>query len=302
WHPERISVVTKRARVLVVGAGPAGLEAALSLGRRGLEVTLAERGDALGGRVLRECTLPGLSTWIRVRDWRAHMIGKLPNVAVFLGSDMGVAEIAEFGADHVVLATGSVWRRDGVGVLGMDAGVFAGALTPDDVFGGAPVVGPVVIYDDEHYFMGGAMAERLAGLGHQVTLVTPQAVASSWTAMTDEQGFVQARLLAAGVQVVPLQMLVGQVAGAVRLACVYSGQETARPCGTLILVTGRLPVDGLYAGLMAAGVAAVSRVGDCLAPSSIADAVYSAHRFARGYGAVSDAPLQRERPALRGVL
>ena len=58
------------ARVLVVGAGPAGLEAAMMLGRRGYEVVLAEAGDELGGRVAREARLPGLAAWIRVLDYR----------------------------------------------------------------------------------------------------------------------------------------------------------------------------------------------------------------------------------------
>jgi len=301
WHPERIAVLPQRQKLLVVGAGPAGLEAALALGRRGAEVALAEKAGALGGRILRESTLPGLGTWIRVRDWRAHMIGKLANVQVYPGSAMTAADIADFGADHVVLATGSRWRRDGVGVAGLEPLDLPKALTPDDIFAGAAVVGPVVIYDDEHYFMGGALAERLRAQGHEVVYVTPHAVASSWTAMTDEQGFVQARVLQAGVRIVPLHLLSGQDAGAVRLACAYTGRAVEQACGTLIVVTGRVPVDDLHAPLLAAGVS-VARVGDCLQPSSIADAVYSAHRFARGFGGPVDPVLRREKPPLRGVL
>ncbi len=301
WHPERIALLPKREKVLVVGAGPAGLEAALSLGRRGAEVSLAEVSGALGGRILRESTLPGLSTWIRVRDWRAHMIGKLDNVQVYPGSEMTGGDIADFGADHVVLATGSRWRRDGIGVSGMQALDLPKGLTPDDIFAGAVVEGPVVIYDDEHYFMGGTLAERLRALGHDVSYVTPHAVVSSWTTLTDEQGFVQTRLLQAGVKIVPLHLLAGQQTGAVRLACAYTGREMERACGTLIVVTGRLPVDDLYAPLLDAGVS-VTRVGDCLQPSSIADAVYSAHRFARGFGSATDAVLWREKPTLKGLL
>ncbi len=298
WHPERIAVLAKRQKVLVVGAGPAGLEAALSLGRRGLQVTLAERGSALGGRLLRESTLPGLSTWIRVRDWRAHMIGKSGNIEVFPGSEMAASDIAEFGADHVVLATGSHWRRDGVGVANMQAGTFPDALTPDDLFAGAAVIGPVVVYDDEHYFMGGALAEKLRRQGHAVTLATPHAAASSWTALTDEQGFVQTRLLECGVGLALSQILLRRNAGSVTLVCAHTGRETGVECATLILVTGRLPDDGLWRALTDLHPAlSVARVGDCLQPSSIADAVYSAHRHARGFGQNGpEVPLRRERP------
>lgn len=299
WHPERIAVFPRREKALVIGGGPAGLEAALTLGRRGLEVSLAEAGEVFGGRLLREATLPGLQTWMRVRDWRLHMIGKLPNVDLFPASRMGAADVAEFGADHVVLATGSTWRRDGVGVSAIRPLELPGALTPDDVFAGAKVAGPVVIYDDEHYFMGGALAEKLAAAGHEVHYVTTAGVASSWTVMTNEQDFLQARLIEAGVVIRPLKALIAQGKGVVRLACVYTGREEALPCGTLVLCTGRLPETAVWDELAEHGVAA-TRVGDCLAPSSIADAVHSAHRFARLLGE-ADLPPRRERAPLRSL-
>lgn len=68
WHPERIAKKKSDGIVLVIGAGPAGLEAALSAARRGYEVHLDEATTTLGGRVARESSLPGLSEWVRVRD------------------------------------------------------------------------------------------------------------------------------------------------------------------------------------------------------------------------------------------
>ena len=102
-------------RIVILGGGPAGLEAALTLARRGLEVTLAEAGRQLGGRIVHEAALPGLATWARVRDWRLTMLAKLPNVQIFPESRMGAGDILDFKPDHVVLATGARWRRDGVG-------------------------------------------------------------------------------------------------------------------------------------------------------------------------------------------
>ena len=298
WHPERIASYARRETALVVGAGPAGLEAALTLARRGLEVTLAEASRHLGGRIAHDSTLPGLATWGRVRDWRLTILAKLPNVQIFRESRMTAGDITDLNPDHLVLATGARWRRDGVGVVGMEPLPFPKALTPDDVFAGATVSGPVVIYDDEHYYMGGALAEKLARAGHAVTLVTPYPQVSGWTVYTDEQGFVQDRLMALGVVLVTQHQITEQAAGLARIACCTTGQTRELPCQTLVLVTGRLPVDDLWQTLPTRPNTA--RVGDCLAPSSIADAVYSAHRHARLLGE-PDLPPRRERPNHRSA-
>ena len=138
WHPERIRAKTSDGKVLVVGAGPAGLEAAQALGKRGYDVVLAEGSDALGGRVAREARLPGLASWIRVVDYRKGQIDRLPTVEIALGSPLDATEILSYDFDHVALATGSLWRDDGVGRWHTRPLELTGVecLTPDDLMSG----------------------------------------------------------------------------------------------------------------------------------------------------------------------
>ncbi len=312
WHPERIRPKQSEARVLVVGAGPAGLECALWLGRRGHSVTLAEAGRDLGGRVLRESRLPGLSAWIRVRDWREGRLAQMPEVEIFRESRLEAGDVLEFGAAHVVLATGSRWRRDGVArfhTLPIPIEEAAGILTPDDLMEGKrPEGGPVLLYDDDHFYMGGVLAELLVREGFQVALVTPANEVSSWTRNTLEQHAIQARLLELGVELVTGRAVAAIAAEEVELVCIHTGRRSRREAASVVLVTARLPEDRLLRDLEARqaewadrGVDTVTAIGDAEAPATIAHAVYAGRRFAEELGARMDrdaVPFRRELPEL----
>ena len=308
WHPEIIVPKSSDAKVLVVGAGPAGLEASLALGRRGYQVMLAEAGRELGGRLVHEAALPGLGNWMRVRDHRAHMLDKFSHVEIFRESELSADDVLEVAPDHVVLATGSIWRRDGKGTLSAHAAEISpdlGALTPNDPFAGAEPGQSVVIYDDEHYFMGGALAERLAVAGHTVTLATPHTLVSAWTEMTNEQIYIQQKLIDLGVEFRFTQALAKAAPDGFTWRCTYSGRETQSEAETLILVTGRTPSRHLFDALEArkeewaeAGVKSVTPIGDCLVPSTIADAVHRGHKYARELEvSPSNRIVRRERPS-----
>jgi dimethylamine/trimethylamine dehydrogenase len=291
WHPELIRAKESEARVLVVGAGPAGLEAARALGQRGYEVALAEATTELGGRVARECRLPGLSAWGRVRDYRAGQIAKMPNVEIYYDSRLDADQVLEFGFDQVLVATGCTWRRDGVAhfhTMPMPIAADAEVLTPDDLMAGKrPSAKNVVLYDDDHYYMGGVLAELLVKDGCKVTLVTPSSDVSTWSKNTIDQFKIQARLIELGVELVTARAVTSIARGSVETACFYTGRADRRPADAVVLVTARLPDDRLYLDLKAreaewkdAGIRAVKGAGDAWAPSTIAAAVYAGRRYA----------------------
>ena len=313
WHPETIPPRISDSSILVVGAGPAGLECTRALGQRGYTVTLAEATTETGGRVTSECRLPGLSEWARVRDYRQGQISAMLNVETYLNSNLSAELVLEFGATHVVLATGSSWRSDGVGrqnhtaIPGSDS---ENVLTPDHIIAGKNLNGPVVVFDDDHYYMGGIMAEKLRSDGYEVILVTPAADVSNWTHNTLEQVRIQTRLLEMGVEVVPHRNITAIEDGGLELACVFTDRRESRPCGSVLMVSSRLPKDSLYQELAAnpslleeSGVKSVTRIGDCLAPGTIAAAVYSGHRYARELDQpIEDTvPFRRELPQLANI-
>ena len=309
WHPERIEPRASHDRVLVVGAGPAGLECTRSLANRGYEVTLAEATRELGGRVSRESALPGLAEWARVRDYRVTMLEKLGNVEIFRESRLGADEVRDFGAAHVLIATGASWRRDGVGGSRrspVDGLASMPVHTPDDLMMGASLRGHVVVYDDDHYYLGGVLAEKLRQEGCNVSLVTPAADASAWTHNTLEHHRIQSRLLHLGVEIRPHRELVALHGDEVELACVFTRRRERLACDEVVFVTEREPDAALYQALAAdpalargrdaAGIRSLRRIGDCLAPSTIAQAVWDGHRAARELEGETgdDAPLKYE--------
>lgn len=308
WHPERMRTRHADERVLVVGAGPAGLEAAMSAGRRGYEVVLVEATRNLGGRVATEARLPGLGAWIRVVDYRVGQIDRLTNVEVFRESEMTTDQVLTHDFQHVAIATGARWRADGVGRWHTRAIPLSSELpifTPDDIFrGNLPAPGRIVLFDDDHYYMGGVIAELLVKSGCDVTLVTPSPTVSSWTENTLELDRVQHHIRTLGVHLRLSETLLRSEGRCAIVACRHTGREQTIEADALVLVTARLPRETLALDLLArqaewsdVGLCSVTAVGDALAPSTIAAAVWDGRRFAEDLGVQrdrDDTPFQRE--------
>lgn len=309
WHPEKIAPKGRDARVLVIGAGPTGLEAAHQLGKRGYDVALTDAREVLGGRVAREATLPGLRTWQRVVDYRLGQIEKLSNVETYPTSHMTVDDILAYGATHVALATGARFRENGRGrhhPRGISFGPGASVLTPEHIFDGARLSGDVVVYDDDHYAIGSALAEKLAGEGCRVTLVTPAPLVSHWTHNTLEQGFIEARLVEKGVTIIT-RGLAGEIrAGVFAGIDGVTGVPFERAADHVIVVASREPSLDLFHALQQrqsewadSGLETVTTIGDAHAPGMIVHAVHAGHRYARELDVTIDGdavPFLRDQP------
>lgn len=176
--------------------------------------------------------------------------------------------------------------------------------TPDDLMAGQIPTGRVILYDDDHYYMGGVCAELLASHGLEVTLITPSAYVSDWTNNTLEQASIHARLAEVGVRIV-LNRGVTEIHDThVVSDCIYTGHTETYSSDAVVLVTSRRSNDQVYQDLVQqadkwadAGIKTVKLFGDAEAPGPIAWATYAGHRYAReldGPDIGDDLPFRRE--------
>ena len=307
WHPEYVKPAETEQTSLVIGAGPAGLECALVLAKAGHKVVLSEASTTLGGRVMKESKLSGLASWARAADHRIYMLQQKPNVEIYMDSFLSADDVLEFGADNVVVATGSSWRKDGVGSTNfrpIDSLASANVFTPEDVFNGTELPKSILIYDDEHNYLGGVLAEQLARNGHEVTIVSPLTTISAWTGFTLEQSQVLSRLHGLGVALRPNQVITQLAGNQVSLEMADTG-ASASPiiCEGILLVTSRNADTSLYDALKGhEGAAQLSlhSAGDCLSPGTIQAAILSGHKTAKEIlgDAGANEFVQREAPVV----
>jgi dimethylamine/trimethylamine dehydrogenase len=214
-------------------------------------------------------------------------------VNVYRDSLLAAPDILDMGFTDIVIATGAAWRRDGVArfhTLPINLAEGMPVFTPDDIMDGKIPDGHVVLYDDDHYYMGSVLAELLVARGAQVTYVTPSTKVSEWSTNTLEQALIQQRLLELGVEVVVSHALISASGSHARVACTYTGRERDIACDAILLVTARLPNDALYTELLGekdrwpdCGIGSVKVVGDAQAPAAIAWATYAGHRYAEEF-------------------
>jgi 2,4-dienoyl-CoA reductase-like NADH-dependent reductase (Old Yellow Enzyme family)/thioredoxin reductase len=254
-----LPAVTSRRRVLVVGAGPAGLAAAIEAARQGDTVRLLEAAPAIGGQFRVAGQAPGhIQAWAAYQRWVGAELHTL-NVDLRLNTTATEADAA--GYDLVVLATGARPYQ-----LPADV-VDAWAAIGDP----AAIAGPVLVADWGGGYEGLDAAEMLAAAGHRVTL-TVAAVAPGESVHQYQRSRYLARLDELGVTLRAHTELVVRPAGLV-LRNIHSAREEQVPAGfgTVVAAAGRVPHDPLWAALE--GVPGAVRVGDVLSPRGLEEAV-----------------------------
>jgi dimethylamine/trimethylamine dehydrogenase len=257
--------------------------------------------------VAAECQLPGLSEWRRVIEYRIQQIKRMTHIKVYLDSRLTAKDVLSYDFDHIFIATGAHWRRDGVSrwhsapVENLDS---ERIYTPDDIMAGIEPSGPVVLYDDDHYYMGPVLAEKLQSLGLKITVVTSAGTVGAWSFNTEEQVRTQRRLLNLGVEISTGKAVNAFDGDSVEIVCVYTAKTFQHAAASLVSVTARRPNDELFRQLTSdpdalkeSGTKTIERIGDCRAPGIIAAAVHAGHRVAREMDApdAGDVPFQRER-------
>jgi dimethylamine/trimethylamine dehydrogenase len=311
WHPEKFHPAANREKsVLVVGAGPAGMECAMVLGKRQMEaVHLIEADREIGGCVnwisllghsdgkpnLHRGTARGLGEWKRIVNYRQIQLDKLRNVEVHTNSRLTPDDVLGYGAEIVIVATGCHFATDGLNaathapIPGADASL-DWQMTPDEVALGTKQVGKrVLVLENEGYFMGASIAQKLAGEGHEVTLVTQAGEIAGYMEYTLEAPMLHRDLHRLGVDIQVYTMLDRIEPGVCHGYNIWDpDHKQAFEVDSVVLCTARLSDDQIYreikddkARLEQEGIEAVYVIGDASAPRMIVDSIFDGHRLAR---------------------
>jgi 2,4-dienoyl-CoA reductase-like NADH-dependent reductase (Old Yellow Enzyme family)/thioredoxin reductase len=285
WNERSLKPSGRRSKVVVVGGGPAGMEAARVAAKNGHEVVLFERRSRLGGQMNLWAALPGRDVFATTGVWYEHQLRKL-GVSVRTGVEASAAMVLSEGPDAVIVATGA--RYIGTGESGFMGEKIPGhdrnfVYTPEQIIEqGVRLKGRVFVLDDEGINTAAGVAEMLAMAGAQVRLVT------RWLQPVQHMGpfefvFVIPRLQTLGVELEQMRYLKEIGDGTVTTFNVFTNEEQTDPVDAVVLATGRRSTTTLGKELEGK-VEQLFLAGDALSPRGLSEAFYEGHRFGRYAG------------------
>ncbi len=276
---------TPRKKVVVVGGGPAGMKAAEVAARRGHDVALIEKGDALGGEVLIAAKVPLREEFRGIIRYLDTQLKKLP-AKIKLNTEATVESILAMNPDAVVVATGSVPRSLGYQNTRPDITAHPGIEQENVLFARDAILHPervgqkvLLVEDGESNWKVMSTAVYLAEQGKNVEIISSLFYAGTRIG-GNSIGILYGKLFALGVKLTPMTGFLGINGKTVTLFHAFTNEQRQEDYDTVVLCFYNKASDDLYFGLKGK-VKEIVRVGDCLAPRDAQAAVREGELAAR---------------------